>query len=94
MRFPWQARKYERTCAGCGYAWRVPRQFARRPVRTVSMFQTRGLRVSGGLDPRATDHSEYDTEIQSSLELSKEAGAFRVCPKCGCEQYTQRAARR
>jgi hypothetical protein len=39
MRLPWLAQQYQRTCADCGCAWRVPRYFARRhvlaiPVRT------------------------------------------------------------
>jgi hypothetical protein len=37
MRLPWQAREYERTCADCGYSWRVPRAFARHRI-SISGF--------------------------------------------------------
>jgi hypothetical protein len=44
MHLPWLAQQYERTCADCGHAWRVPRQFARRRMR----ISFRGLLTGGG----------------------------------------------
>ena len=92
MRFPWQAREYERTCAKCGYAWRVPRQFARRRVQSLTGFNVRP-QLRGGMDPQGVDYSRLDAEVQANEELSKEAEAFKSCPKCSSQQFTQRAVR-
>ncbi len=91
MRLPWQPREYERTCADCGYTWQVPHRFARRRVQSVSMFDHPMYR--GGLDPKSLEHSEFDGEVAASMEISKETGAFKACPKCGSESYTQSPGR-
>jgi len=33
----WRAREYERTCADCGYAWRVPRSAVHKPISGFSV---------------------------------------------------------
>jgi hypothetical protein len=84
MRLPWQARDYQRVCADCGHTWRVPRQFARRRVQSIS-----GMSVASR---RRIDRSELQREIESSMAISEEAEAFASCPRCGSDRYTQRAA--
>ena len=87
MRLPWQAREYERTCADCGWTWRVPRQLARRRVKSISGF---GVTSHGG--QTAADRAELRVEVQSNMAVGAQAEAFRACPKCGSERYTQRPA--
>jgi predicted RNA-binding Zn-ribbon protein involved in translation (DUF1610 family) len=88
MRLPWLAREYERTCDDCGWSWRVPRRLARRRVQSISGFGV----TSGGIQT-AADRAELKAEVQSSMELSEQAEAFRECPKCGSVRYKQRRAR-
>jgi len=88
MRLPWQAREYERTCASCGWSWRVPRSFARRRVQSIS-----GLSVTSHGYQKAADRAELQAEVQSSMALGEQAEAFRTCPKCGSERYSQHTVR-
>jgi hypothetical protein len=94
MHLPWLAQQYERTCADCGHAWRVPRHFARRHMQGISNFLINPSR--GGAGPRAGggfDEAEYGREIQSDMEIGEEAESFRKCPECGSEHYSQRPVR-
>jgi DNA-directed RNA polymerase subunit M/transcription elongation factor TFIIS len=85
MRFPWQQREYARTCAECGYIWRVPRWAAQRHVRSISMIS---------VATRTTiDRGELAREIESASAANQEAGAFQRCPQCGADHFTQRALR-
>jgi hypothetical protein len=43
--FPWQPQEYARTCAECGYIWRVPRWAAQRRVRSISMISAASRRT-------------------------------------------------
>jgi hypothetical protein len=93
MHLPWLAQQYERTCADCGHAWRVPRYFARSRVPSLNVFFL-GL----GNSPRAgggggVDETELNREIQSSTEIHEQAESFRKCPECGSEHYSQRPVR-
>jgi hypothetical protein len=94
MHLPWLAQQYQRTCADCGHTWRVPRQFARRRMR-ISFF--RGLLTGGGFrtggGSGGFDEAEYDREIQLNVEIGEQAEAFRKCPECGSEHYSQRPVR-
>ncbi len=85
MRLPWQVREYARTCAECGYTWRVPRSAARRRVRSISMIST-ASRTN-------IDRSELAREISSISAENELAGTFRRCPACGAEQFTQQPCR-
>ena len=90
MRIPWRAREYERTCAECGYAWRVPRPAVRKPISGFSTAP-RGRPVSlGGVNPVV---AASEPELVPSEAISETAAAFGHCPKCGSDHYTQRAAR-
>ena len=82
MRFPWQARGYERTCQDCGYSWRVPGTAGRRGMRPISGYSTmpRGLLVPDDSVP----------ELASPEAISEVAGAYRHCPRCSSERYSQR----
>jgi predicted nucleic-acid-binding Zn-ribbon protein len=85
MRFPWQPREYARTCEECGYIWRVPRWAAQRHVRSISMISVASRsNIDGG---------ELTREIQSASAANQSADIFRHCPKCGVDQFTQRALR-
>ena len=87
MHLPWLAQQYERTCADCGCAWRVPRYFARRHMQGISNFLINPGRGAG------IDEAELNREIQSSAEMGERTESFRKCPKCGSEHYSQRPLR-
>jgi hypothetical protein len=87
MHLPWPAQQYERTCADCGYAWRVPRYFARRHMQGISNFL-----VNPGRG-RVFDEAEFDREVQSSMDMGERAETLRKCPKCDSEHYSQRPVR-
>ena len=90
MPLGWRAREYERTCAECGYAWRVPRSATRKPISGFSVAP-RGRPVSlGGVDPLVPDS---EPELVASQEIGQVAAAFGQCPKCGCFRYMQRPVR-
>jgi len=81
MRFPWQPQEYSRTCAECGYTWRVPRKARRRQFGTIRghaqvTFDTTDLKQAASV----SGHNQW-TE------------SFRHCPKCGAEHFTERASR-
>ena len=83
------AREWERTCSECGYTWRVPRSIARRGIRGMSAMTVRG----------ATAGPMHDTHNVSGLSADIEARAelmegYRVCAKCGADDFTQRPCRR
>jgi predicted nucleic-acid-binding Zn-ribbon protein len=79
MSLPWRS-SYERTCADCGYSWHVPRAFARNKTKPTSLAKFAG--------------SPGDTarEILTSMAMNTQAQAFRRCPNCGAERYSQRRA--
>jgi hypothetical protein len=91
MRLPWQAQAYERTCSDCGEIWQVPRQFARRHIQGISAFKAAAM--SRGRPGGTADWTELNNEVQASMEADQQFAAFRVCPKCGSERYTQRPIR-
>jgi predicted nucleic-acid-binding Zn-ribbon protein len=83
------AREWEHTCSECGYTWRVPRSIARRGIRGMSAMTVRG----------ATAGPIRDTHNVSGLSAGIEARAdlmegYRVCTKCGADNFTQRPCRR
>jgi DNA-directed RNA polymerase subunit M/transcription elongation factor TFIIS len=82
MRVPWQPREYARTCAECGYIWRVPRWAAQRRVRSISMISVAS---------RATiDRGELTRKVQSASGANQSADTFKHCPRCGADHFTQR----
>jgi hypothetical protein len=94
MKLPWQAREFERTCADCGYTWRVPRQFARRHFQSISILSTSAPITRGrALDPRGPRFYRLDSEVQAIESSNQDIEAFRSCPKCSSQHYTQRAVR-
>jgi hypothetical protein len=82
MRLPWQPREYDRTCADCGYTWRVPRQFARSHVLSIYGATSGAVGLAG----------PADAQLQAGRALVERAEALRTCAKCGSEHYTQRPA--
>jgi hypothetical protein len=91
MRLRWLAREYERTCADCGYSWRVPRQLAGRRVIPIP-GATSGMRARGVRQAFIEGPAPVDRE--AGLQLAEEAAAFRVCQECGSVRYTQHPVRR
>lgn len=91
MRFPWQPREYARDCVECGYTWRVPRSASRRRFKTISAFMI----APGGRanSPGGVARAELSREIKSISAQNQSAEAFRYCPKCGAEHFTQHALR-
>jgi hypothetical protein len=56
-----------------------------RRVRSISMISVASRRnIDGG---------ELTREIQSASAANQSADIFRHCPKCGVDQFTQRALR-
>jgi DNA-directed RNA polymerase subunit M/transcription elongation factor TFIIS len=85
MRFPWQRQEYVRSCVECGYAWRVPRWAARKRIRSISMISVAS---------RTTiDRSELAREVESASAANQSTDAFRRCPRCGADRFTQHALR-
>jgi hypothetical protein len=83
------AREWERTCSECGYAWRVPRSIARRGIRGMSAMTVRG--ATAGPMPGTSNVSGLSADIEARAELME---SFRVCAKCGADNFTQRPCRR
>jgi hypothetical protein len=88
MRLPWQAREYERVCADCGCAWRVPRRFARRHIQSISGFD-----VTSHGRQTAADRAQLKAEVESDMAVNEQVASFAYCPKCSSERYTQHAVR-
>ena len=98
MPIRWRTRQYERTCDDCGHTWRVPRQFAKhlKPLRLRPMASGRGplgpdaadalIRQGGTPYADAADIQAYD-------ERAEEFEAYRTCPKCSSQHYSQRPIR-
>ncbi len=85
MHIPWLAQQYERTCADCGYSWRVPRYFARK--RVVSIYGA----TSGGRSAHRSGPAEAD--LQAGQAAVEQAESLRTCPKCGSEHFSQHPVR-
>jgi hypothetical protein len=83
------ARERERTCAECGYTWRVPRSIARRGIGGMSAISVRGQTAGGR-------HGQSDTtRLSSDIEARAERmEGFRTCAKCGADYFAQRPCRR
>jgi DNA-directed RNA polymerase subunit M/transcription elongation factor TFIIS len=85
MRLPWQPREFERTCAECGYVWRVPRSAARRRVGSISMISV--------ATQTGVDRAELAREVSAASTANQPAEVLRRCPKCGADKFSQRALR-
>jgi hypothetical protein len=88
MRIPGLASEYIRTCADCGYTWRVPRGFTRGRFQSLSaaiLENNLRTRPAPGADPRFLPPARRAADGQRQ--------AFRRCPECGSGAYAQRPAR-
>jgi hypothetical protein len=85
MHIPGRTDEYERTCDDCGTSWRVPRHLAKhvKPLPVSHEDYGRGVGMPY-VDP--ADVQEYDRRV----ELFE---AYRVCPKCSSQHYSQRPVR-
>ncbi len=83
------AREWERTCSECGYTWRVPRSIARRGIRGMSAMTVAGATAGPMHDARNVGALSAGIEARAQL-----MEGFRVCAKCGADDFTQRLRRR
>jgi hypothetical protein len=83
MRLPWQAREFERTCAECGYTWRVPRSAHRR----------RGISAYSPMPRGLYSVSDNAREIAASEAVSAVGAAYAHCPRCDSDRYVQQPVR-
>ena len=89
MPFGFFAREWQRTCAECGYTWRVPRAIARRGIRGMSAMTMGGNAHAAGMSPRGG--SDYRAGIAARADQME---GFRICAKCGTDHFTQRPVTR
>jgi predicted nucleic-acid-binding Zn-ribbon protein len=78
---------YERTCQECGYSWQVPRSIARYRTRGISAVTVIGASRGDGGGGLSSVHSG----IASRAEAME---GYRICAKCGVDNFTQRPVRR
>ena len=91
MRIRLRAAEYERTCAECGYTWRVPRSIARRGIRGMSATTFMGATREGGFgQPGGQGLNRLAGGIAARAETME---GFRICAKCGIDKFTQRPVR-
>jgi hypothetical protein len=83
------AREYERTCRECGYSWRVPRGAVRQAKKFTGggMRVSRGLTITGQMGMAGT--STMENNVGARAEVME---AYRICAKCGVDDFTQRPA--
>jgi hypothetical protein len=87
----WPAREYERTCNECGYSWRVPRSVARRGVRGMSAFRVGGAASEVRLgSPGGPGFAGLEAGIGAR---AAEMESFRICARCGVDNFAQRRVR-
>jgi predicted nucleic-acid-binding Zn-ribbon protein len=85
------ASEYERTCQECGYSWQVPRSIARRGIRGISAMTVMGAtRERGFGQPGGPDLTNLTTAIGGCAEAME---GYRICAKCGVDNFTQRPVR-
>jgi hypothetical protein len=84
------ASEWERTCAACGYTWRVPRAIARGGVRGMSSVSLR----SAGARPRAGGSGSFAATRGIIETRAEQIEGFRKCAKCGADEFTQRPSPR
>ncbi len=94
MAFGFFAREWVRTCNECGYSWRVPRKIARRGIRGMSAINFTGRIATagyGGANRLPISTGQVHSDIGARAELME---GFRICARCGVDDFSQRPARR
>jgi len=92
MRIGLFAREYERSCQECGYSWRLPRSIARRGIHGIASIGVMGAaRERGFGQPGGSGLADLQSSIASRAELME---GYRICAKCGVDNFTQRPVHR
>jgi hypothetical protein len=95
MHVPWPARQYERTCADRGCSWRVPRQFARKHIQALRPRNAgHGVLASPDamIGPDASIYKD-EADLQVHDRRVETIEAYRTCPKCSSQHFSQRPVR-
>jgi len=89
VRFPWQPQDCTRTCARCGFGWRVPGS-ARRWWRRGPAYRFLARLVSVAGLSLGGDEARIDELVESLAARKRLAESRRHCPECGAHHFTQR----
>jgi ribosomal protein S27AE len=91
------ARQYERVCSDCGGTWLVPRSMAHGGRRRGSAGTPSGGNTSDAISlvlPGPADRAARaaDDVVLGRLASAEVRQAYRTCPKCGSDRFTQHPA--
>jgi predicted nucleic-acid-binding Zn-ribbon protein len=89
----WRVKAYERACSDCGYTWRVPKELARHRISVTGIGTGRVTGYRRGAAAWTNAEAAVESMEQVSMARHEQEDAFRRCPKCGSDHYTQRRAR-
>ena len=70
----------------CGYTWQVPRWAKQRRFRSLRMFSDMWVTTNSGETAKSTD---LNRQVESIAAQNQQTQAFRNCPECGADHFTQ-----
>jgi DNA-directed RNA polymerase subunit M/transcription elongation factor TFIIS len=76
--------KVLRTCAECGFEWKVPRYYARPEISAALTAKSRS--------PLAGKRAR-ELAARRSQEMAEVGTEYGHCPRCGKEKFSQRRLR-
>ena len=75
-----------RACKACGYAWTLPRYYA----KTRPKGMTGSIHGSADGYSRLTSIAGVDAMVDRNASLASQVAIYRSCAKCGSQDYTQK----